>query len=142
MNNTPTDETFTDKVIDIFHAELISINKKLREARRLAEKYRNLSCQDQDQADATLLPWETNQPTNRTMNMEHLLSATNKVVELNNQLAAVTEQRDRLAEALRNLGNRILSVHPNRDISKELNEAAEVLQSLTQPAAKGGSHES
>ena len=35
------------------------------------------------------------------MNMEHLLAATNKVVELNNQLTAVTEQRDRLAEALR-----------------------------------------
>jgi hypothetical protein len=32
------------------------------------------------------------------MNMEHLLAATNKVVELNNQLTAVTEQRDRLAE--------------------------------------------
>ena len=28
------------------------------------------------------------------MNMEHLLAATNKVVELNNQLTAVTEQRD------------------------------------------------
>ena len=35
------------------------------------------------------------------MNMEHLLAATNKVVELNNQLTAVIEQRDRLAEALR-----------------------------------------
>ena len=35
------------------------------------------------------------------MSMEHLLAATNKVVELNNQLTAVTEQRDRLAEALR-----------------------------------------
>ena len=35
------------------------------------------------------------------MNMEHLLAATNKVVELNNQLTAVTEQRDRLAKALR-----------------------------------------
>ena len=34
------------------------------------------------------------------MNMEHLLAATNKVVELNNQLTAVIEQRDRLAEAL------------------------------------------
>jgi len=32
-------------------------------ARRLAEKYRNLSCQDQDEADATKLPWENNQPT-------------------------------------------------------------------------------
>ena len=35
------------------------------------------------------------------MNMEHLLAATKKVVELNNQLTAVTEQRDALAEALR-----------------------------------------
>ena len=33
------------------------------EARRLAEKYRNLSCEDQDEADATKLPWENNQPT-------------------------------------------------------------------------------
>ena len=44
--------------------------------------------------------------TNRTMNMEHLLAATNKVVELNNQLTAVTEQRDearRLAEKYRYL---------------------------------------
>jgi protein tyrosine phosphatase len=32
------------------------------------------------------------------MNMEHLLAATNKVVELNNQLTAVTEQRDGLHE--------------------------------------------
>jgi len=30
--------------------------------------------------------------------MEHLLAATNKVVELNNQLTAVTEQRDGLHE--------------------------------------------
>ena len=44
-----------------------------------------------------------NKQHNRTMNMEHLLAATNKVVELNNQLTAVTEQRDRLADALRSL---------------------------------------
>lgn len=30
----------------------------LGEARRLAEKYRNLSCETQDEADETLLPWE------------------------------------------------------------------------------------
>ena len=30
--------------------------------------------------------------------MEHLLAATNKVVELNNQLTAVTEQRDEARE--------------------------------------------
>lgn len=38
------------------------LNKQERElnaARRLAEKYRNLSCEDQDEADETLLPWET-----------------------------------------------------------------------------------
>jgi len=34
------------------------------EARRLAEKYRNLSCEDQDQADETLLPWENNNQPN------------------------------------------------------------------------------
>jgi hypothetical protein len=32
------------------------------------------------------------------MNMEHLLATANKVVELNNKLTAVTEQRDRLLE--------------------------------------------
>jgi hypothetical protein len=32
------------------------------EARRLAERYRNLSCDSQEEADETLLPWEaTNQ---------------------------------------------------------------------------------
>ena len=32
---------------------------KISEARRLAERYRNLSCDSQDEADETLLPWET-----------------------------------------------------------------------------------
>jgi len=32
------------------------------EARRLAEKYRYLSCDSLDEADETLLPWETTQP--------------------------------------------------------------------------------
>ena len=32
------------------------------EARRLAEKYRYLSCDSQDEADETLLPWETTKP--------------------------------------------------------------------------------
>jgi hypothetical protein len=35
------------------------------------------------------------------MNMQNLIAVSNKVVELNNQLTAVTEQRDRMAEALR-----------------------------------------
>ena len=46
------------------------------------------------------------------MNMEHLLAATNKVVELNNQLTAVIEQRDRLAEALRKfVGDALFCTH-------------------------------
>ena len=32
------------------------------EARRLAERYRNLSCDSQEEADETLLPWETTNP--------------------------------------------------------------------------------
>ena len=32
------------------------------EARRLAERYRNLSCDSQAEADETLLPWETTNP--------------------------------------------------------------------------------
>lgn len=31
-------------------------------ARRLAEKYRNLSCDSQEEADETLLPWEITTP--------------------------------------------------------------------------------
>jgi hypothetical protein len=33
--------------------------RELNEARRLAERYRDLSCDSQDEADETLLPWET-----------------------------------------------------------------------------------
>ena len=43
--------------------ELTAATEQRDEARRLAEKYRNLSCEDQDQADATKLPWENNHPT-------------------------------------------------------------------------------
>tara|TARA_R110000868_G_scaffold294159_1_gene554812 strand:+ start:511 stop:777 length:267 start_codon:yes stop_codon:yes gene_type:complete len=32
------------------------------EARKLAERYRNLSCDSQEEADETLLPWETTNP--------------------------------------------------------------------------------
>jgi hypothetical protein len=43
-------------------AELHEAIKQRDEARRLAEKYRNLSCDSQDKADETLLPWETTSP--------------------------------------------------------------------------------
>jgi len=91
------------------------------------------------------------------MNMEHLLAATNKVVELNNQLTAVTEQRDRLAEALKKAAP-IVSRYPSGwDFSHdELDEAddeiTEALQSLNPDhtvvandmiaAVKGGNDES
>ena len=35
------------------------------------------------------------------MNMQNLIAVSNKVVELNNQLATITAQRDRLAETLK-----------------------------------------
>lgn len=38
--------------------ELTAITEQLKAARRLAEKYRNLSCESQEEADVTLLPWE------------------------------------------------------------------------------------
>jgi len=34
------------------------LERERDEARREAEKYRNLSCDSQDEADETLLPWE------------------------------------------------------------------------------------
>jgi hypothetical protein len=34
-------------------------DSELAAARRLAERYRDLSCDSQDEADETLLPWET-----------------------------------------------------------------------------------
>jgi hypothetical protein len=42
--------------------ELITVTEQRDEACRLAEKYRNLSCDSQDEADETLLPWETTNP--------------------------------------------------------------------------------
>jgi hypothetical protein len=62
------------------------------------------------------------------MNMEHLLAATKKVVELNNQLTAVTEQRDRLAEALQDIKNELWSPAP---VAKSFKIADKALQSLT-----------
>lgn len=43
-------------------SELTTVTEQRDEARRLAEKYRYLSCDSQEEADATLLPWENNQP--------------------------------------------------------------------------------
>jgi hypothetical protein len=39
------------------------LERELIEARKLAEKYRYLSCDSQEEADAEVLPWENNQPT-------------------------------------------------------------------------------
>jgi hypothetical protein len=38
--------------------ELAAVTEQRDAARRLAEKYRNLSCESQEEADVTLLPWE------------------------------------------------------------------------------------
>ena len=45
--------------IDYASDQLHKVTEQRNEARRLAERYRNLSCEDQDEADETLLPWET-----------------------------------------------------------------------------------
>ena len=42
---------------------LTAVTEQRDEARKLAERYRYLSCDSQEEADATLLPWENNQPT-------------------------------------------------------------------------------
>jgi hypothetical protein len=71
MNTQPTPET--DKNTYSRHQEscpkdvvpaLICrrLERERDEARRLAEKYRNLSCDSQYEADETLLPWETTNP--------------------------------------------------------------------------------
>ena len=41
---------------------LSAVTEQRNEARRLAEKYRYLSCDSLDEADETLLPWETTNP--------------------------------------------------------------------------------
>ena len=82
--------------------------------------------------------------------MQNLIAVSNKVVELNNQLATVTAQRDRLAEALRYcredsaelLGERDWwQSEPRCDYAKRwqethdnLTRADEALQSLTPKA--------
>ena len=45
-----------------FAIEIEELKKERDEARKLAERYRNLSCDSQDEADETLLPWETTNP--------------------------------------------------------------------------------
>ena len=42
--------------------EAVTVTEQLEEARKLAEKYRYLSCDSQEEADETLLPWETTNP--------------------------------------------------------------------------------
>jgi hypothetical protein len=42
--------------------DLIAVTEQRNEARCLAAKYRNLSCNSQDEADETLLPWEKINP--------------------------------------------------------------------------------
>jgi len=68
-----TDKLYTDHMSDpsqdtgdlaaIMHIQCEKLERELIKARRLAEKYRYLSCDSQEEADATLLPWENNQPT-------------------------------------------------------------------------------
>lgn len=67
------------------------------------------------------------------MNMEHLLSATNKVVELNNQLAAVTEQLDRLAGGLRWIAGWNHQLFDENTAMQMRDKAEQALQSLNQP---------
>ena len=69
MNDTPTPRTdyllsgyvTIDQLIN--HArklerELAAVTEQRDEARRLAERYRYLSCETLEEADETLLPWE------------------------------------------------------------------------------------
>lgn len=49
------------RLTDLEHSmpiELARLESERDDARRLAERYRNLSCEDQDEADQTILPWE------------------------------------------------------------------------------------
>ena len=78
MNDTPTPRTdeawscfsgYTEPLQDVkdlsheLERELTAVTEQRDEARKLAEKYRYLSCDSQEEADETLLPWENNQPT-------------------------------------------------------------------------------
>ena len=65
--NTPTPRT------DAQHAQFPmggftldfarQLERELIDARKLAERYRYLSCDSQEEADAEVLPWENNQQT-------------------------------------------------------------------------------
>ena len=48
--------------IDYASDQLTTVTEQREEARQLAQYYRNLSCETQDEADETLLPWETTNP--------------------------------------------------------------------------------
>ena len=75
MKDTPTPRTDALAIIaslsrnqyldfaEQLERELTAVTEQRDEARKLAEKYRYLSCDSQEEADATLLPWENNQPT-------------------------------------------------------------------------------
>ena len=54
------DERFL--VISSFISGYAHEKPKISEARRLAERYRYLSCDSQEEADAEVLPWETTNP--------------------------------------------------------------------------------
>jgi hypothetical protein len=66
MNDTPTPETDAEHAQFPMGGFTLDFSRKLErerdEARKLAEKYRNLSCDSQEEADETLLPWETTNP--------------------------------------------------------------------------------
>lgn len=70
--------------------------------------------------------------------MEHLLSATNKVVELNNQLAAVTEQltaaREELAELKEEYGTwwaqKRIAIDELKEVTEQRDRLAAALQKL------------
>jgi uncharacterized coiled-coil protein SlyX len=66
------------------------------------------------------------------MNYSNLTAAVDNIIELNKRLTAVTKQRDRLAEALRELCKALMTANP-RDITELLNKAGDALQSLTKP---------
>lgn len=56
-------DCFADRATIVLYDALTAVTEQRDEARKLAERYRNLSCDSQEEADETLLPWENNQPT-------------------------------------------------------------------------------
>ena len=60
-----TAHTHIKDISDMYYGLVVdheTLVKQRDEARRLAERYRNLSCDSQEEADETLLPWETTNP--------------------------------------------------------------------------------